>query len=300
MKCQGIKTKLVPFILSNIKWSAGKNGRWIEPFLGSGVVALNLAPPSALLADTNPHIIKFYQDIQTGEINRTNVKEFLVNEGQKLAQGGADYYYEVRQRFNEKASSLDFLFLNRACFNGVMRFNRSGQFNVPFGHKPLRFSQSYITKITNQVGWVAQQMQGKAWEFRVSSWEQTLAMAQATDFVYADPPYIARHTDYYSTWDETSAIQMATVFKNLQCGFAVSMWLENKYRQNTYVAEYWAEVEKRTQAHFYHVGASEDLRHAMTEVLLIKPGFASDLIAHFNFANPPLAPSYVQLGLNML
>ena len=36
IKCQGIKTKLVPFIAANVAWDAGR--RWIEPFLGSGVV----------------------------------------------------------------------------------------------------------------------------------------------------------------------------------------------------------------------------------------------------------------------
>ena len=39
----------------------------------------------------------------------------------------------MRERFNLQGSSLDFLFLNRSCFNGVMRFNRHGRFNVPFG-----------------------------------------------------------------------------------------------------------------------------------------------------------------------
>ena len=42
VKCQGIKTKLVPFIFVNVKWDSGSSGRWIEPFLGSGVVTLNL------------------------------------------------------------------------------------------------------------------------------------------------------------------------------------------------------------------------------------------------------------------
>src|SRR5205814_766906 len=64
VKCQGIKTKLVPFILENIRWSESETGRWIEPFLGSGVVAFNFAPQKALLADTNSHIIKLYQSIQ--------------------------------------------------------------------------------------------------------------------------------------------------------------------------------------------------------------------------------------------
>jgi site-specific DNA-adenine methylase len=61
IKCQGIKTKLVPFLFSSLQWE--EKGRWIEPFLGSGVVAFNLAPRRDLLADTNRHIIGLYQGI---------------------------------------------------------------------------------------------------------------------------------------------------------------------------------------------------------------------------------------------
>jgi DNA adenine methylase len=274
IKCQGIKTKLVPFIFSSIQWNAG-DARWIEPFLGSGVVALNLAPERALLADTNRHIIGLYQAIQRGELTRASIREFLECEGKKLEAGGADYYYEVRERFNEQGSPNDFLFLNRSCFNGVMRFNRHGKFNVPFGHKPERFSKAYITKIVNQVGWTAKQMWGKAWEFRVARWDDVLAEAQPRDFVYLDPPYIGRHTDYYNSWDEAEAEKLAVVVKNLPCGFGLSMWLENRHRKNEHIEHCWSDLEMRVCSHFYHVGSSEDLRNEMDEALLIKPGFAT-------------------------
>jgi DNA adenine methylase len=59
IKCQGIKTKLIPFIAENIEWN-GK-GKWIEPFLGSGVVLFNIQPDIALISDTNKHIIELYK-----------------------------------------------------------------------------------------------------------------------------------------------------------------------------------------------------------------------------------------------
>src|SRR5215469_3470368 len=91
IKCQGIKTKLIPFIAQNIFWE-GK-GVWIEPFLGSGVVAFNLKPENALLCDTNEHIIKLYQSLQNNSINALLIKEQLEAMGARLAQNGIDYYY---------------------------------------------------------------------------------------------------------------------------------------------------------------------------------------------------------------
>lgn len=274
VKCQGIKTKLVPFIFDSITWEDDGTNRWIEPFVGSGVVVLNLAPKKALLSDTNRHIITLYQAIQAEELSGETVREFLETEGRKLRLGGQEYYYEVRQRFNSEGSPYDFLFLNRSCFNGVMRFNGGGKFNVPFCHKPARFSQSYVTKIVNQVKWVATQMRGKEWEFRVGKWDELLADAQEGDFVYLDPPYIGRHVDYYNTWGEAEAARLAQVAKALPCGFALSMWLANKYRENTHIREHWGGLEVRTFRHFYHVGSHESLRNEMEEALIVKPGFA--------------------------
>ena len=275
IKCQGIKTKLIPFILESIQWNPGKDGHWVEPFMGSGCVAFNVQPDRALLCDTNKHIINFYHAIQSGTMSEENIRAFLELEGQKLSRIGEEYYYEVRNRFNTEGSVFDFIFLNRACFNGVMRFNRHGKFNVPFGHKPERFAKAYITKIANQINWAAKQMRGREWEFRVSSWRETLSVIELEDFVYMDPPYIGRHADYFNQWNEKEAEDLAVISQKLPCGFALSMWLENKYRKNEHVDEFWGDLERRTCGHFYHVGSDESLRNEMEEALLICPGFAT-------------------------
>ena len=149
IKIQGIKTKIVPFIKQYADIS--KETIWIEPFMGSGVVGFNIAPPSAIFADSNPHIIEFYNNIKKGTITARIVKEFLQQEGSILSEKDDEYYYEVRKRFNSKHDPLDFLFLNRSCFNGMIRFNKRFEYNVPYGHKPQRFSKGYITKIVNQI-----------------------------------------------------------------------------------------------------------------------------------------------------
>ena len=165
IKSQGIKTKLVPWIRS---LAPAVPGRWIEPFLGTGVVALNSGFRRAVLGDVNPHIIRFYQAIQSQEITPKAVREYLEREGRLLRdspENGYSYFRLVRDRFNATYHPLDLLFLSRAGFNGMMRFNRRGKWNIPFCQKPERFSRAYITKIVNQVRDVACLIKPE-WQFR--------------------------------------------------------------------------------------------------------------------------------------
>ncbi len=273
IKCHGIKSKLVPFISQNIRWDGC--GRWIEPFLGSGVVAFNVQPERALLNDSNPHIITLYQRIHDGKITPRMVSEHLAREVGELLAKGEEHYYLIRERFNRASDPLDFLFLNRSCFNGVMRFNRKGQFNTPFCRKPDRFRQALVTKIVNQVAQIGRVMHGKQWEFRIGDWRDCLQDVCQGDFVYLDPPYIGRHTDYFDSWNEQDAIDLANIAQALPSGYALSKWKENKYRVNDHVDAYWSDAVQRTIKHFYHVGSTEDLRNEMEEVLVIREGYAA-------------------------
>ncbi len=100
-------------------------------------------------------------------------------------------------------------------------------------------------------------------------------MAKPDDFVYMDPPYIGRHTDYYNGWTQEEAKALSIKALALPCGFAASMWLENRHRKNEHVEESWSETDLRICSHFYHVGSSESLRNAMDEALLIRKGYAT-------------------------
>lgn len=266
IKIQGIKTKLVPFIRQNVVMDS--NSVWIEPFMGSGVVGFNIEPHRAIFADTNPYIIAFYNQIKNGEITPQRVRTFLEHEGELLQQGDGTYYYTVRERFNNEHNPLDFLFLNRACFNGMIRFNKDYAFNVPYGHKPQRFAKSYVTKIVNQVEYVAFLLNKYSWEFLCQSYEQTISLAQQNDFIYCDPPYIGRHVDYYDSWDEQSELLLHKALFESKAKFMLSTWDHNDYRANEYVSSVWGDCFKITREHFYHVGAKESNRNPMIEALL--------------------------------
>lgn len=267
IKIQGIKTKLVGLISNTM--CVDEKSVWYEPFMGSGVVGLNLAPRRAVFADTNPYVVQLYNEIKNGTINSYIAREYLEQEGKLLAEKDEQHYYYVRDRFNEEHSSLDFLFLNRSCFNGMIRFNKSYKFNVPYGHKPERFAKAYVTKIVNQIKHLESIFPEKEWEFKCQSFENTISEASDTDFIYCDPPYIGRHVDYYDSWDEENEVKLRDVLYSSGAKFIVSTWDYNKYRKNEYIDKVWRDCYKLNQEHFYHVGAKEENRNSMMEALLV-------------------------------
>ena len=195
-------------------------------------------------------------------------RRFLEREGRHLAIRGQDHYYDVRDRFNSAGDPLDFLFLNRSCFNGLVRFNKRGEFNVPFGHKPNRFARAYITKIVNQIEAFRMATILFDWRFACQDYRITIQEAAESDFVYCDPPYIGRHVDYYDSWDEASEKSLHSELQSTGSRFMLSTWHSNEHRENGYLQTLWKGLEIVTQEHFYHVGAQETNRKPMIEALV--------------------------------
>ena len=269
IKIQGIKTKLLPFIKENIL--INNDTVWVEPFMGSGVVGFNIAPQKAIFCDTNPHIIQFYNDLKDKIISSKIIKNFLEQESLHLQAEDDIYYYKVRERFNKHPNSLDFLFLNRSCFNGMMRFNRKGEFNVPYCHKPKRFSKAYITKIVHQIQYVENMLEKNDWQFLCQPFEKTIELTQNMNnvFIYCDPPYINRNSDYFDSWNIDKERILQKCLSNSNAKFMISTWDYNEYRKNDCIDTIWGRYNKMNIPHFYHIGAKEKNRKPMIEAILI-------------------------------
>jgi DNA adenine methylase len=189
LKWAGGKRWQLPFIKKY--WERDDNRRLVEPFCGGLAVTLGLLPQRALLNDINPHLINFYRWLKRGlkvSINMSNSEAL---------------FYRHRTRFNEllgdgkksskEAASL-FYYLNRTGYNGLCRFNRSGEFNVPFG--------SYKT-INYQRDFDAYKALMLDWEFTNREFQRVTI--ESDDFIYADPPYDVQFTQYSKdgfTWDD--------------------------------------------------------------------------------------------------
>ncbi|GAC1641580.1 MAG: Dam family site-specific DNA-(adenine-N6)-methyltransferase [Herpetosiphon sp.] len=173
LKWAGGKRWLVPRLATF--WAQHRDKRLVEPFVGGLAVALGLQPKRALLNDTNMPLIDFYSWLQRGLVTT------IAQRNEKAL------FYEHRQRFNDLLRNGDgptdeaaalFAYLNRTCFNGLCRFNRRGEFNVPFGkYRTIQYRSDWRTYV---------QML-EPWQFRVGDFTQ-LALGTG-DFIYADPPY---------------------------------------------------------------------------------------------------------------
>ncbi len=274
VKSQGIKTKLVPWINDLIRHSGLdlEQTGWIEPFFGTGVVGLN-APVGGrhIVGDSNPHLMNLYQGIQNGEVNEYNMRAYLEHESRILEaadENGYAYYREVKNRFNQEHSPFDFIFLSRAGFNGMMRFNRRGEWNIPFCQKPSRFAPAYITKICNQVANTSRIIRHGEWEFLNQDFRATIERAEAGDIIYVDPPYFGRYVDYYNGWTEEDETALFEVLQNTPAHFILSTWHHNEFRENDMMNRYWNQFNVVTQEHFYHGGGHIENRHPMVEALV--------------------------------
>jgi DNA adenine methylase len=180
LKWAGGKRWQVPYLQA--LWQPHRRRRLVEPFCGGLAVTLGLGPDGALLNDVNPHLINFYRWLQNGlliDIEMANDETL---------------FYQHRDRFNallatgggetRDAASL-FYYLNRTGFNGLCRFNRAGLFNVPFG----RYTRiAYTRDLTEYREILA------GWTFTTSDVESV--PIERSDFVYADPPYDVKFTNY--------------------------------------------------------------------------------------------------------
>lgn len=273
IKSQGIKTKLIPWINDLILTSGiSLNTRWIEPFFGTGVVGFN-SPVNGIhiVGDTNPHIINFYQQLQSGEITPHTMRTYLERESKLLEmaeEDGYTHYRLVRNRFNQEHSPYDFIFLSRAGFNGMMRFNKSGDWNIPFCKKPGRFAPAYITKICNQVRSVAQIIRKKEWKFNNAPFLETIALAGEGDIIYCDPPYYGRYVDYYNGWTEKDEEELFYALSQTRAKFILSTWHHNDYRPNEMIKRFWQRFNVVTKEHFYHNGGKIENRHSMVEAVV--------------------------------
>lgn len=177
LKWAGGKRQLLPSLTPFIP---KKMNRYIEPMIGGGAMLMALSPKNAVIADSNPELINFYRSI-VAEMDE------LIAQYNSWPFDEAFFYKLRAERFEDLTpiyAAARTLYLNRACFNGLYRVNRSGGFNVPWG----KYKKPFI--IDREQFSVARTILARA-EIKLGDFREILMeTAESGDFIFLDPPYV--------------------------------------------------------------------------------------------------------------
>ncbi len=186
LKWAGGKTKLLPQLVPLLPDGIATR-RHIEPFMGGAAMFFAQRPRVALLSDINADLVNAYRAV------RDDVEELLENLralAKAYSLGPDSHYYAVRESYNKQDMHKDsivfraasFIYLNKTCFNGLHRVNKSGAFNVPKGdYKNPDICDEDTLRAAHEA------LQSAALD--CVGYKDVLRKAAPGDFVYFDPPY---------------------------------------------------------------------------------------------------------------
>ena len=221
------KFNISPFV----KWAGGKRqlleeinkrmpknyNRYFEPFVGGGAVLFDLQPEDAIINDINRALINAYRQIKQSPIEIIKAIDELDN---NIPEDGKTYYYDIREKYNDKLMQEDFdvelaaifIFINKHCFNGLYRVNGKGLFNVPYNNS--RQASYNIENIMNISKYL------KTVTILDGDFEYACKGAKEGDFVFLDSPYAPLNDTTFESYtkegfDKDSHIRLAELFKRL-------------------------------------------------------------------------------------
>ncbi len=182
-----------------IKWLGGKRrligqidpylpdniDRYFEPFLGGGAmffyVKQKYDPKYSMLSDINGDLIETFIAV------RDRPRELIEKLEYFNRNNTEKFYYNTRMRFNQNRitgmkRAAAFIYFTKACFNGVYRINKNGEFNVPYGYYKDR--EIYNKE---EIMFASKLLQGA--DIRKQDYNGVLQEVKKKDLIYLDPCY---------------------------------------------------------------------------------------------------------------
>lgn len=184
-----------------VKWAGGKrrlldrilplipeHDIYYEPFFGGGAVLFALKPEKAVINDSNADLMDIYRVI------KSEPEKLIALLEEHAEKDCKDYYYEVRaldrdfdryESLSDAERAARFLYLNKTCFNGLFRVNRSGEFNVPYG----RYKNPEIVGAEG-IRAISEYLNEAKIRILSQDYREVFRGIRENAFVYMDPPYM--------------------------------------------------------------------------------------------------------------
>ncbi len=249
-----------------IKWSGGKSDEikmfekffptdfdtYIEPFVGGGSVYFYLNPKKAVINDVHKELIDLYKSV--GEGKTQDIYEFM-----ETHPNNEETYYKVRDQMEIK-SPLDnakrFYYQRKTCFRGMLRYNKDGKFNIPYGrYKTINYedlkNKSYEELLSRT------EIMNKGFEYIFENYNNS------NNFMFLDPPYDSEFTDYgYCQFGKEQQKILADLFKqtSIKCLMIIgkTKFIEELYKDYI-VCEY--DKKYKFKLHSGRIGDEINTKH---------------------------------------
>lgn len=214
LKWAGGKRQLISEIEKRLPPNINEIETYVEPFIGGGALLFHMLEnynfKQIHISDINLELVLCYRQLQSSVDDVISALKKLVTDFPLTTDERSDYFYNIRDLWNsnldiesmtdkERSSRVaQMIFLNKTCFNGLFRLNRSGKFNVPTGRykKPSFPSVESLKEVNLALQFVT---------IHHGSYEECLKWVDENSFVYFDPPYrpLSKTSSFisYSTGD---------------------------------------------------------------------------------------------------
>lgn len=253
-----------------VKWSGGKSdeikmfekyfpqnyNKYIEPFVGGGSVYFYLNPKQAIISDVHSELIDLYKSIANGKSNE--IYEFMKNN-----PNDETTYYHVRDEMEIKDyvdNAKRFYYQRKTCFRGMLRYNKAGKFNIPFGrYKTINYSDLLNKEYEKLLG--RTEVLNKGFEYIFENYNDE------NNFMFLDPPYDSEFTDYgYCQFGKEEQKKLAELFKTtkIKCLMVIgkTKFIEELYKD--YIVD---EYDKKYKFKLYDNRIGDEIN---TKHLVIK------------------------------
>lgn len=232
-----------------IKWSGSKRmqsgiiktympdtfSTYYEPFVGGGSMLYAVNPPKSVCGDICVPLIDLWNKIKN---NPEEVASEYEIRWKRLKEEGYMAYYAIRDDFNQGKSAYDLLFLSRTCINGLIRFNRKGEFNSALHHSRPGIHPDSLRKII--LNW-SEHIQNT--DFFANDYIATTANAKSGDIVYLDPPYFHTKGQYFGGIDYDRFLEYLSGLNDRGIKYILSF--DGKRGEENYIVDLPKELYQR-------------------------------------------------------
>jgi DNA adenine methylase len=253
-----------------VKWSGGKTDeikmfkkyfpehidKYIEPFVGGGSVYFYLNHHNSVISDVHCELIDLYRNIGQGKMNE--IYSFM-----ESSPNDEETYYKIRDEMTI-SDPLDnakrFYYQRKTCFRGMLRYNKNGKFNIPYGrYKTINFSDMKDQRYEELLS--KTEILNKDFTHIFENYNDE------NNFMFLDPPYDSEFTDYgYCQFGKEEQKKLAELFKTtkIKCLMIIGKTPFISELYNGYIID---EYEKKYKFKIYNGRIGDEIN---TKHLIIK------------------------------